>query len=363
MNRPFHILILQVIFFCCGDAKENSRQLMPSELLAVNRTWHERVYPELASAEFPVRHWLSACVNSGRSKESICCHEWEGQVQRSLPLVQEQMSHLLAAPTLRSGRGQVLRPYVPTWKCNGALERVPPPQGKQEDDGSKWMCGFQAIGTKAASQSCVTYSFGSNANVVFEKAVKKQHPSCDIITFDPTLNSEKTNIMRKHETSGLLKFVDQGLGFQDGTISFAERAINVSTLRTLVRKLGHNGKMIDILKVDIEGAEFGAIFSRGGLRNCLATYRHEDRNVIGHHIGQILMEVHVLPSDSSGPTEYFLGQAKTAQLFATFYSCGFMIFHREKNPLAGRGGLYEYSLVSSSQAFRAFESSQTDCKP
>eukprot|EP00965_Chrysotila_dentata_P162207 5356665-Pleurochrysis_carterae.AAC.1 len=97
------------------------------------------------------------------------------------------------------------------------------------------MCGFQAIGTKAASQSCVTYSFGSNANVVFEKAVKKQHPSCDIITFDPTLNSEKTNIMRKHETSGLLKFVDQGLGFQDGTISFAERAINVSTLRTLVR--------------------------------------------------------------------------------------------------------------------------------
>jgi hypothetical protein len=109
-------------------------------------------------------------------------------------------------------------------------------------DGPKFVCGVDYI---AKQPSCLVYSVGCNNNFDFEVAVKNSM-GCDIHTFDPTLDEYKGD-------PNVTTFHDWGLG-EDGIKASRRGKIWTSmSFATIIDKLGHNKKRIDIIKIDCEG--------------------------------------------------------------------------------------------------------------
>ncbi|CAF1149179.1 unnamed protein product, partial [Didymodactylos carnosus] len=107
-------------------------------------------------------------------------------------------------------------------------------------DGGKWVCDVHHIQSKP---TCLIYSFGSNGDFSFENAIKSVLPKCEIHTFDMGVYHCPPNVCTFHQAK-----LGDGL---DGTTKSLEMIIN---------QLNHTQREIDILKVDIEGAEFSLFF-------------------------------------------------------------------------------------------------------
>ena len=52
-----------------------------------------------------------------------------------------------------------------------------------------------------------------------------------------------------------------GICGHDGRIQWSKEHIHAHTLATIMRKLGHTGRRIDVLKLDIEGSEFDVVLN------------------------------------------------------------------------------------------------------
>ena len=127
------------------------------------------------------------------------------------------------------------------------------------NDGAKWLCLdlFQGRTTKraaAVNQKCVIYSFGSSDDSCFETAVAERF-DCEIHIFDPTSSELKDPRWSYHS---------YGLGGADPTITSywnwrTQKPANCTScpmrnLKQIMQELGHSH--VDILKVDIDGAEW-----------------------------------------------------------------------------------------------------------
>ena len=88
--------------------------------------------------------------------------------------------------------------------------------------GPKFVCGVDAI-----TKPCLVYSIGSDQDYQFEKSVK-EIMGCEVFTFDPTL-------------TGPFK------GANYSTF-YPERLSRDNNLQAVMKKLGHDGRHIDILK-------------------------------------------------------------------------------------------------------------------
>ena len=74
--------------------------------------------------------------------------------------------------------------FQPIYPCLWDFEKSP--SCIIAHDGGKWVCGLHAIEKHAPRLSpCIVYSFGSQGNFYFERAILQSAPSCDIFTFDP----------------------------------------------------------------------------------------------------------------------------------------------------------------------------------
>jgi len=130
-------------------------------------------------------------------------------------------------------------------------------QGAQLDryqsfgDGPKFICGTDLIAAKSnktGSSRCLVYSVGSNNQIDFETSVYK-HLNCETHTFDPTL--DKPFVGDEYAI-----FHDWGLGKDGDAKKIKQKTFTAKSLETIVKDLGHEGRTIDILKIDCEGCEW-----------------------------------------------------------------------------------------------------------
>ena len=197
--------------------------------------------------------------------------------------------------------------WHPSFTC-GEQERI-----GSVADGGKWVCNPTHIAplededdndyNEKKPPPCLVYSFGSNNDFSFEEAVHDRvGHHCEIHTFDPTIGSSPSN------KPDYVDFHPYGLAAVD--VPFRK----ITTWGAILDMLGHSASThpIDILKVDIEGSEWGFLFdtlASGSLDN----------------VRQILIELHDFPP-SHGV------QDKTVLDFMQlFRSRGFVMFNKEPN--------------------------------
>lgn len=157
-------------------------------------------------------------------------------------------------------------------------------------DGGKWICGMSRLVGKAVKanassgveheqQTCVVYSLGSQFDVSFERTIQGMTDfGCEIHTYDPTLGPpEKVekfrNDMAKENVHVHLVAVKDTEGHSNITIG--GNTYKAMGLKTMLEENGHT--CIDVLKFDVEGAEYDILEYTDWEKLC---------------IGMVLFEVH-----------------------------------------------------------------------
>jgi FkbM family methyltransferase len=124
------------------------------------------------------------------------------------------------------------------------------------------------------SENSVVYSAGAGGDISFEKELIGQF-GCDVILLDPSPTGVAT-MEQPHNRIEKLHFEPVGLAEADGMFSFAppdgatdgsyriqvspgagQHSFRCSSLPTLMQNHGHDH--IDLLKIDIEGFEYGVL--------------------------------------------------------------------------------------------------------
>jgi hypothetical protein len=165
----------------------------------------------------------------------------------------------------------------------------------------------------------LVYSIGSSNDIKFEKAVKN-HIGCEIHTFDPTLKVPFVG-------GDYATFHPWGVGKEgeEVFVNYLNITFVAHSVESIVKKLGHQGRKIDILKIDCEGCEaqsmpplFEAV-TNGTLQ-----------------VDQLLIELHA-----------WVNYDAISNFFAKADKAGFRITHKERNGWGCSGtDCVEYALVS-----------------
>lgn len=179
-------------------------------------------------------------------------------------------------------------------------------------EGGKWVCDPHRISTSASKQGCLVFSVGSNNDFSFEEAVLRGiAEDCEIHTFDHTIGEAPSNLP-----------ANRNVHFHPWGLAPSDQAPNMKKMATIVRELGHDGREIDIFKIDCEGCEWETVKSwfRSGAR-----------------IRQVLVEVHASTNDALPlPALEFMSFMKQQ---------GYVIFHKEPNIAWSGGNCIEYAFL------------------
>jgi len=140
--------------------------------------------------------------------------------------------------------------------------------------GSKY--GGYYVCPELLNEKSIIYSFGIGEDISFDKTLINKY-NCSVFCFDPTPKS--INWMKRQELPEGLHFFEFGIGTKSGlydfylpnnpenvsssaviqnNIDFTRKiTVKMKSLADICNELGH--KHIDILKIDIEGAEYDVI--------------------------------------------------------------------------------------------------------
>lgn len=122
--------------------------------------------------------------------------------------------------------------------------------------------------------ACLVYSFGINDEWNFEDGVNKTY-GCEIHSFDPRPNFAKSSPMEHLNVPNMI-YHNMGVwGWNFNT----EGGWELRDLLTIVTTLNHQNRIIDVVKLDIEGAEWQVL-------------RHLVDSGLFRIIKQITMEMH-----------------------------------------------------------------------
>ncbi|KAK0069662.1 methyltransferase-like protein 24, partial [Biomphalaria pfeifferi] len=135
------------------------------------------------------------------------------------------------------------------------------------------------------SPPCLVYSFGINYDFSFDDAMVSL--GCEVHSFDPSMNMET----HKRKNGNFSYFYKWGLSNVNADAYEPRKDVYVKnvqswkmrTLKSLIKELGHEERTIDVLKMDIEGYEWGVV------DNLLET------DVL-KQVRQFLIEYHLFPS-------------------------------------------------------------------
>ncbi|TFK54561.1 hypothetical protein OE88DRAFT_1624747 [Heliocybe sulcata] len=158
--------------------------------------------------------------------------------------------------------------FIPAFQCPHKTERV-----GTLGDGGKWVCGLERVAKKS---KCVIYSFGVNGESSFEATLLQRAPGCKVWGYDFSVGSFGPEINDVPSLKARSHFYPYALGAYDSPTSDPP----YYTLQTLMRNNGHD--FIDILKIDIEGAEFES----------LTAFLDAHSLTGGLPIGQLQLEIH-----------------------------------------------------------------------
>jgi hypothetical protein len=185
-------------------------------------------------------------------------------------------------------------------------------------DTGKWICDPFRLNTM---RSCLVYSVGSKNRFDFERGILGVRPDCEIHTFDPTSLPPGA----RDSAAAQINFHQIGMGGINGVLSLGGGCGDhcpVQTLTSLIRDLQHEDRVIDILKVDIEGSEYDALIDL--LYTCTFPI----------NVRQLQIELHTKGLLNFNVQRLMLGLAHA----------GYTIFHKEANTLI-HGSCYEFSFV------------------
>ncbi|KAF9809787.1 hypothetical protein IEO21_07262 [Rhodonia placenta] len=137
--------------------------------------------------------------------------------------------------------------FIPAYQCPHRVERI-----GALGDGGKWVCGFERV---ARQPHCVIYSFGVNNESSFEAALLRAAPGCEVWGYDFSVPAFGPEITADPALNARAHFFPYALGDRDSYGAGANPP--TYTLATLMALNGH--RFIDLLKIDIEGAEFASL--------------------------------------------------------------------------------------------------------
>ena len=109
---------------------------------------------------------------------------------------------------------------------------------------------------------------------------------------------------------------------RNGIAAHGQDTDQLKAFSTLLSQLGHRNETIDILKIDVEGAEYDVFLDGATLPLMRKTVR------------QILLEVH------------YKGEERTVALARAFTDAGFYVFSKEPNIQYSSGDCVEFSLLN-----------------
>jgi Methyltransferase domain len=167
--------------------------------------------------------------------------------------------------------------FPATYTCPHDIQRV-----GRLGDGGKWVCGmslYEARPGHAVShptRETIIYSFGVNDESTFEAEMLARIPSAQIYAYDFSVTNFGPQIPASY--SARAHFKQLGLGPKDEL----DKKPQFFSLKTLMAQNSHT--YIDILKIDIEGAEYAALDAF--MDSC------EAAGVIP--IGQVMIELHLV---------------------------------------------------------------------
>ncbi|XP_069130239.1 uncharacterized protein [Argopecten irradians] len=157
---------------------------------------------------------------------------------------------------------------------------------------------------------CLVYSFGINNDWGFDDAISSEY-GCEVHAFDPSMG------VNDHKRSEKIYFHNLALSDKNGIINGHWKS---KTLQSIIHSLGHDERIIDIVKMDIEGSEWPAMESfipSGTLKN----------------IRQLYFEFHT----GITPSENY----RTRMInFRKLYDNGFRLFWGHPNPVQVNLGRY-----------------------
>lgn len=210
----------------------------------------------------------------------------------------------------------LLSPHYP---CLWSLDKAP--SARQVVDGGKWTCGVAEMARRPKSSHCVIYSMGSNFNTHFEERMRAlSKGTCEIHIFDPTISPANDS---KFATEW--HFHPWGLANESGIVSLQGPSVQagdkfqVFTLQDIMSQLSH--KYVDILKVDIEEAEWAFVPSL---------------NWSQVPVGQLLLEIH--------DAQAALQLPELLDFMDNLHEAGYLIFASEP-VCASCSGQYEVALI------------------
>lgn len=191
-------------------------------------------------------------------------------------------------------------------------------------DGHKFVCDPHRL-NEQYGEDCLVYSFGSNGNFDFERAVLELAPQCEIHIFDPDNyepHMENEGIRATYHAFGLTGSYET----DPMEMSIADRLreqvmkkkYDFKSFPEILQELGHAGRRIDIFKIDCEGCEY-------------RTYKDWAVDVDAD-IRQIVVEVHNFPDN-------------TNDFFQEMHEQGYVIFHKEPNIEWSGGDCVEFSFL------------------
>ncbi|KAG8623652.1 hypothetical protein KVT40_008628 [Elsinoe batatas] len=172
----------------------------------------------------------------------------------------------------------------PSFNCPFEVERV-----GTLGDGGKWVCGMSQYETHSPGPSratnmaveLVVYSFGVNDDSGFEARVMDR-TNAKVWGYDYSVNGWAGDITQRQ--SGRAKFKKAAIA----KTTNEESSPPAYSVQDLMLANGHD--FVDVMKMDIEGAEFDALGSLVG---------HVEKNWNGTAepvlpIGQLLVEIHIM---------------------------------------------------------------------
>ena len=258
---------------------------------------------------------------------------------------------------------------APTFTC--PVDLVKTLSVNSRFDGGKWLCGLNYIGRRTLkpttnqdrATSCVVYSFGSNFDISFESYIdsivnKTSHGTagCEVHIFDPTLRhsgSERMHpfmkeLRRRSSISPPWTLHEVALAGEEGvstlTISLNlgknklanNRGVSTvtypaATLRSILQgRGGHKQhRCVDVLKVDVEGAESGVLSNTPWRSLC---------------VGLLLLELHVGTIENRERKHFTLGRA--VSYIRTLEAAG--LHHYSSEPVCDKCHAVELGFVNAS---------------
>jgi len=193
-------------------------------------------------------------------------------------------------------------------------------------DGRKWVCDPHRLNR----EGCLVYSIGSNGDFTFEVGIQKIAPLCEIHTFDV---KDYSGTMVEWGVNGTFHVFGLQASYETwrnrtatktndrfGTFPkrFKNRGRTMDQLRTI---MGHEGRTVDIFKIDCEGCEW---------KSYLDWVKLDMR--------QILVEMHESP-----PAAH--------EILSDMHQRGYVVFHKEPNVEWSGGNCVEYSFLKLSSNF------------